>query len=377
MESKILVVDDEEIFRLTTSLRLKEAGFSVDTASEGYEGLVKLDQGTYDVVLLDINMPGLNGLQVLEYVSANHPDVDAIVLTGFSQMTMAIECLKKGAKEFIVKPFDYADLIAKIQGLLRTRNSERSFKEYQQSWRSTLVYDIFGSLYTVSCILEHLRINAPIGHPNDTQELLSYARTLNERVFERIQHSVNLPELAETHVPMELSAVDLRAILNTICERFDQWAGDKSVTIKRDFASNIPTVMTDLARIEQVFSLIFDSALKHTTGKETIEVRLHAVPKTEQRTAGVECSLSFPGKLLEPQLGSLIFSPSLDQWKEHKESVDFVALSLAISRRILEANDGALSLQVQGSSTTIACWLPEKAPAQSGVLRSPSRAVGA
>jgi DNA-binding NtrC family response regulator len=102
MTGKILVVDDEDTLRLTLKTRLVSSGFEVDTARDGEEALEKIGATSFDVVLLDINMPRMDGIMTLDYIMRDHPETDVIMLTGFADFTTAIDCLKKGAKDYLV-----------------------------------------------------------------------------------------------------------------------------------------------------------------------------------------------------------------------------------------------------------------------------------
>jgi YesN/AraC family two-component response regulator len=126
MQSSILVVDDEDSLRLGMKARLESQGFTVDTAANGEEAMGKIQEQNYDLVLLDINMPFVNGIQVLEFITAEHRDTDVIMLTGFSDFSLAMECLKKGAKDYLVKPIDTSELVARLKSFLRALRKKRT-----------------------------------------------------------------------------------------------------------------------------------------------------------------------------------------------------------------------------------------------------------
>ncbi len=102
---KILVVDDEHRIRDACRMVLREAGFDVDCVEDGSKGLEMIDRSHYDVVLLDLMMPMVSGFEVLEKIKALHPDTAVIVITGYSTLEHSIEAMKKGAFDFIPKPF--------------------------------------------------------------------------------------------------------------------------------------------------------------------------------------------------------------------------------------------------------------------------------
>lgn len=107
---KILIVDDELIMRESLSGWLKRDGYDVETAKSGEEALEKLNHTRYAILLLDIKMEGLSGLEVLRHVRENDPDVAVIMITAYGSISTAIEAMKNGAADYLLKPFDPHEL---------------------------------------------------------------------------------------------------------------------------------------------------------------------------------------------------------------------------------------------------------------------------
>ena len=115
MSARILVVDDEEIV-IRSCLRVLEGnGYEIDVAHDGHEALRKVESNTYDVMILDIMMPNLGGMEVLRRVKETHPDVDVIMITGLSQIDTAVQAMKLGAFDYISKPFEPDELKLVVQ----------------------------------------------------------------------------------------------------------------------------------------------------------------------------------------------------------------------------------------------------------------------
>ena len=115
MSARILVVDDEEIV-IRSCLRVLEGnGYEIDVAHDGHEALRKVESNTYDVMILDIMMPNLDGMEVLRRVKETHPDIDVIMITGLSQIETAVQAMKLGAFDYISKPFEPDELKLVVQ----------------------------------------------------------------------------------------------------------------------------------------------------------------------------------------------------------------------------------------------------------------------
>jgi CheY-like chemotaxis protein len=111
---KVLLVDDEQELVEILSGRLNKRGFVVDTALSGDEGLAKLQARDYDVVILDVFMPGKDGIQTLKEMKALRPLTEVIMLSGNATLQSAIDGMQNGAFDFLVKPADMGDLVEKI-----------------------------------------------------------------------------------------------------------------------------------------------------------------------------------------------------------------------------------------------------------------------
>ncbi len=112
--ANILLVDDEEAFVQTMSKRLSKRDFDVITAFSGNEALVQLENNSKtEVVILDVKMPGIDGLETLQEIKKKYPIVEVIMLTGHATVESAIEGMKKGAFDYLMKPCDMDQLVAK------------------------------------------------------------------------------------------------------------------------------------------------------------------------------------------------------------------------------------------------------------------------
>ena len=117
-KNRLLVVDDEESLRTVLCSELVSEGFKVQNAGDGDEAIAILDKEEFDLVLLDIKMPRVNGFDVLKHVKERHPATKVVMLTGFADLKNAIESKKLGAEDFVSKPYDLVDLLTTIERVL-------------------------------------------------------------------------------------------------------------------------------------------------------------------------------------------------------------------------------------------------------------------
>jgi DNA-binding NtrC family response regulator len=121
MSARILLVDDEEIVIRSCKRILDGEEFSVESVQDGRLALQKVDENSYDVMILDIMMPEIDGLEVLRRVKETHPNVDVIMVTGLSQIDTAVKAMKLGAFDYIAKPFEPDELKLVVQRALERR----------------------------------------------------------------------------------------------------------------------------------------------------------------------------------------------------------------------------------------------------------------
>lgn len=123
--ARILIVDDEHDFAEMMTMRLNEAGGDVTAVYNGRECIEKLQQKAFDVVILDIKMPGMDGIQTLRKIKIMFPLVEVILLTGHGTTETAVQGMKLGAFDYLLKPADFQELESKIDGARRKRDEQQ------------------------------------------------------------------------------------------------------------------------------------------------------------------------------------------------------------------------------------------------------------
>jgi DNA-binding NtrC family response regulator len=134
-EMRIMLVDDEEGFLSTTRNVLERKGINVATATSGSEALEKLAQENIDVVILDVKMPGMDGVSALKNIKSRNPSMEVIMLTGHGTVESALEGLRSGASDYLTKPIDIDELITKAEEAF----ARRKYLEERKRLTSTKV----------------------------------------------------------------------------------------------------------------------------------------------------------------------------------------------------------------------------------------------
>ena len=248
---KILVVDDEKVIREGCSDVLSPEGFEVVLAENGEQGLEMIEKVHFDVVLLDLMMPGISGFDVLSHVKALHPDTSIIVITGYATVEHSIEAMKNGAFDFIPKPFSPDQLrvvVAKAidhTGALKDISNEKS--------RMRVLINLLANGVMVTDVEKKLVLANPafmkitgfkgddiIGRP--FSELVQ-----QEQLQQMVEHALSMPESEFTELTEELeiakSGEDGTAIYVVRCRPFRDRIGRNLGTI---------TVLSDITYLKEI-----------------------------------------------------------------------------------------------------------------------------
>lgn len=119
MAARVLYAEDDEGSRELVATALRDAGYAVDTARDGGGALALLEGESYDLVLLDIRMPGMGGIDVLRHIRQKNLQPRVIMLTAVDELSVAIECVKLGANDYLTKPFRLEDLHEAVARVLQ------------------------------------------------------------------------------------------------------------------------------------------------------------------------------------------------------------------------------------------------------------------
>ena len=120
---RILIVDDEERFRLTLGKLLKVRELDVTTLGSGPEALEALKQEQYDVIVLDVRMPGMDGIETLAEIKKLNPNIEVIILTGHASVDAAVDIMKLGGYDYLLKPCSVEELIDKVEAAFERKQA--------------------------------------------------------------------------------------------------------------------------------------------------------------------------------------------------------------------------------------------------------------
>ena len=283
---KILVIDDEKRIRDVTYRMLTQEGFEVAVAENGEAGMKMIEQNHFDIILLDLMMPGISGLEVLPYLKSNHPYSVVIVITGYATLEHSIEAMKKGAFDFIPKPFEPKDLrivIAKAVEFISTLQDIAK----EKSRMGVLVHQLTGGVMATDTQKKialanpaFLKMIDYFGQDVIGQPVTGIVR--NEKIEKMIDEALAMPseEFSDFTEEMELgkNILSVRCIpfrdrlnrnLGTITVMNDITALKKIDQLKTDFVNMVAhEIRSPLNSIAMQLKVILDGLAGSVTDKQ-------------------------------------------------------------------------------------------------------------
>ncbi|MBI3189623.1 MAG: sigma-54-dependent Fis family transcriptional regulator, partial [Ignavibacteriales bacterium] len=130
--TRILIIDDDKAFRVATTALLEDNGYTVETANDGKEGVQKFSDHCFDLILSDLVMEGMNGIEVLQSIKQKVPEQKVMMVTGFGSITTAVEAMRKGAYDYLTKPCNNDELLVKVERAVEEVQRERELKRLRE-----------------------------------------------------------------------------------------------------------------------------------------------------------------------------------------------------------------------------------------------------
>jgi DNA-binding NtrC family response regulator len=256
----ILVIDDELIVRESMSNWLEEEGYSVDTAEDGLKGLKKIEEEPPDLAIVDIKMPGIDGIELLQQSKKNTPELPIIVMTAYASVDTAVQAMKEGAFDYIVKPFNPENVSQVIKRALKFKMLEKENlllkKELEKKFG---IDEIIGKSKKMEEIFELIRTVAPSeaivmirGESGTGKELIARAIHANSKRKYGPLSALNCGSLPETLLESELFGYEKGAFTGAQHSRKGRMEMAHGGTLFLDEIGDIsPKTQVDLLRVLQ------------------------------------------------------------------------------------------------------------------------------
>jgi signal transduction histidine kinase len=357
--SRILIIDDEEIVIDSCLAILEGRGYEVVTAPDGAEGLKQAREATPDLVLVDLMMPGISGFEVLEAMRGIDPTIVTIVITGFSTVESAVEAMKRGAFDFLPKPFTPDELrLITDRGLERRRlvlEASRLRHEkavLQENFAAIVSHELRSPLSAVQQNLFVLESELEGKLTEAQQGRLERMKTRIDDLLKLIQSWLRAVSVPVETIKQSFAPVALEGCISKAVESVQPHATRKDIAITASVAGPLPAVIGDEGSLTEALVNLIGNAVKYTHPGGKVAVTA-AVAGAE-----VVIAVADTGIGIAPEDLSLVFD-AFYRAKPGPGTESGAGLGLALTRRIIQAHEGTLSVESEvGKGTTFSIHLP-------------------
>ena len=260
MKSRILVVDDESSHRQMIEAVLSAEGYEISQADDGQTAIVAVEDRFYDLVIMDIRMPKISGIEALKKIKSISPGIPIIIMTAYASVGNAVEALKSGAYDYLIKPLDIEELKILVVKALRFRQLEQENVYLKERLNDRFDFSkILGRSPAMNSLFETMALVAPseatvliVGESGTGKELIASAVHQNSPRKDRPLIKVNCAALPETLLESELFGHEKGAFTGAIARKQGRFQlAHKSSIFLDEIAEMAPATQAKILRVLQ------------------------------------------------------------------------------------------------------------------------------
>ena len=374
MENKILVVDDEKEIRDFLFRALSQiAGFRVELAENGEEALKKIEKEFFDLVLTDLKMPDMDGLQLVAEIAKSKPEILTVLMTGHGSIDSALEAMKRGASDYLTKPLNLEEMFVRLQKVLeekqrfvklrdfaaqleKANQDLKRIDEMKSEFVSIASHELRTPLASIKNAVQ-LILQGKTGEINENQKkFLSMADRNISRLTNILNSLLDLSRIESGKIDMKIEELDPRALIEFILSSLKPQADGKSAQLKIEIGKKLPSVYGDREKVEQILTNLVGNAIKFTPEGGEISVSAQPSPRGGNKLA---ISVRDSGIGISEDQQEKIFEKFHQVEGSLHRSVSGTGLGLAITKGLVEAHHGEIWVESEiGKGSTFTFTLP-------------------
>jgi signal transduction histidine kinase len=273
--ARILIVDDEPNIARLLKLRLEAAGYTTAWAKDGETCMAMLPESPFSLVLLDLLMPDISGIQVLESIRSQGSDVAVIIMTAHGNENMAVECLRNGVLDYMTKPFDLSEMLQRVERAINSRQTlieKKRIEQEKDHYFSMLSHDLKNPLTAAVGSIDIIR-EGRLGPINGEQaEYLQSAIDSCNDVARMIDNLLDIRCFEAGLMNVATHPCNPEEVITAVLKKFTALAQRESVTLVRDADEKLPMIGMDRSAFSRVIANLLGNALKFTPAEGTIVI---------------------------------------------------------------------------------------------------------
>ncbi len=355
-KKSILIADDEATNRDLFASILELSNYSVDKASDGEECIQKARSANFDLILLDVNMPKLDGYEVIQQLKRmphlKHTPI--VFLTGYGTSPANIESgYLLGSTEYWTKPMAVQELEVRVRAILRIAETEKKLRDAQEVFISMIVHDLRSPLSGIVGFAEFLEEEKDNFEPH-LVEMVDAIGSSAHLMLTIVTDFLEITRLEMGESKIQRVHARLSEIIDRCILKHSAAQQEKSLQVKTH-VSELPTIFVDPDRMNVVFNHLLDNAIRFSPENGTISISAHADAESVVVTVGDA------GSGISDQDIPMLFDKMRIATPGSKRVGSRTGLGLPICKGIIEMHGGTLSVQSKkGIGTTFTITLPLK-----------------
>jgi len=363
----ILIIDDEESMRDSCSLILTKEGYRTATAPDGETGLQLIQELKPDLALVDLKMPGISGFDVLERAKEIDPHIVQVVITGYATVESAVEAMKKGAYDFLPKPFTPDELriiirrgLERRQLTLEKEALEREKRLMEENFITMVSHQLKSPLVVILQYFEVI-LNGVVKDEQQKLEMLKKAKERLEGLLKLINDWLDIARMDKGHIVEKRKPLALHPLLQDILEFMQPLAKEKQVSLSLSPVAQEDTVLGDEETLKEAFSNLIHNAIKYNKPHGEVRVSLKTEPPW------IKVNIEDTGIGIAKEHLPLIFEQFYRVNNKDRKKKEGSGLGLAIAKKIIEAHEGRIEVTSEVSQgSCFSVYLPQAPLTSSG-----------
>jgi two-component system sensor histidine kinase/response regulator len=357
----ILVIDDEETMRDSCSQILDKAGYQSETAEDGAVGLEKIKEIKPDLALIDLKMPGITGMEVLEKAKEIDPSIITVVITGYATVDSAVEAMKKGAYDFLPKPFSPEQLRIIIRrGLERRKliqeaeSLRRDKKLIEENFITMVTHQLRSPLVAVQQYFEVL-LAGMVGKVQEKQkEMIQRASDRLDGLLNLINDWLDVARLDGGQIVDKIKPLSLNKLLKKLVEEMQPLTAENEIILEIGLCSKKDRVQGDEETLEQVFSNLITNAIRYNKPNGRVIISI----KEDEDFIATE--IQDTGIGIAKEHLPFIFDQFYRVSRSESQKTKGTGLGLSIAKKIVDAHGGSIRVSSEpGKGSTFTVLLPK------------------
>jgi len=355
----ILIIDDEESIRDGCRQALEKSGHVVLTAENGKEGIRIARESKPEIAFVDLKMPSISGMEIIDILSRDIPDIVSIVITGYASIVSAVESMKKGAYDYLPKPFTPDQLRAVAKRGFEHRDLKMETKmlrdekeQMEKNFITFVSHEMRSPLLVIEQYLEALRAVAGGCLDKDANDIVERCNKRIQGLKALVEHWLDISHIESGIFESEKNPVDISGIITRGVEEMAPLYHIRELSIETDISEGMPGVIGDEESLVRVLVNIMGNASKYTPDGGKVSIR------ARHDEYYVSISISDTGTGIPQEKLPFIFEPFY-RVKGKQEETRGSGLGLNFCKRIMEAHGGKIEASSQvGKGTTFVLELP-------------------